>query len=361
MTERKQKKKSRVFSGIQPTGKLHIGNYIGALSLWVENQKNYDNIFCIVDLHALTIPEVIKPDYLRRKTREAAALFIASGIDPEQSAIFVQSHVSAHAELAWILNCVTPVGWLERMTQYKSKSGRLETVGTGLLDYPVLQAADILLYKTDLVPVGEDQRQHIELTCDIAQRFHHLFGEVFVLPEVMMRTSGARIMGLDDPTIKMSKSLGEQKKGHSIGLADPADVIREAIMRAVTDSGNEVRFDHAQPGVKNLLTIYQSLCGKSQQEIEAHFANKGYSVLKRELADLAIATLEPVREKYLKLTTEPGYLDQLLAQGADRVRPIAEATLGRVRELTGLDSGSRRAPAGVRASLVAEPHLSESD
>src|SRR4051794_32878311 len=189
-------KRKRVFSGIQPTGKLHIGNYIGAISQWVAHQADYDNIFCIVDLHALTIPEAVDPAALRRKTREVAAIYLAAGIDPVQSAIFVQSHVAAHAELAWVLNCVTPVGWLERMTQYKAKAAQMESVGTGLLDYPVLQAADILLYDTDLVPVGEDQKQHIELARDVAGRFNRLFGEAFVLPTPMIRACGARIMGL---------------------------------------------------------------------------------------------------------------------------------------------------------------------
>ena len=236
-----------VFSGVQPTGKLHIGNYIGAISQWVEHQDKYESIFCIVDLHAITIPEAVRPEYLRAKTREVAALYIACGIDPDRAAIFVQSHVSAHAELAWILNCVTPLGWLERMTQYKSKAAQAESVGTGLLVYPALMAADILLYDTNFVPVGEDQRQHIELTRDVAERLNHLFGPVFTIPEAMIREGGARIMGLDDPTAKMSKSIGEVQAGHSIGLLDEPSAIRKAIMRAVTDSGSEIRFQGASP------------------------------------------------------------------------------------------------------------------
>jgi len=264
-------RKKRAFSGVQPTGKLHLGNYIGALSQWVENQAQYDNIFCVVDLHALTIPEAIKPEAFREKIREVAALYLACGVDPERSVVFVQSQVPAHAELTWILNCVTPVGWLERMTQYKTKAAHTESVSAGLLDYPVLQATDVLLYRTDLVPIGEEQKQHVELTADIAHRFNRLFGEAFVIPQPLLRTIGARIMGLDDPTIKMSKSLGEIRKGHAIGLLDSADTIRETIMGAVTDSGMETHFDRASPAIRNLLTIYEVLSKRTRLEIEARF------------------------------------------------------------------------------------------
>ncbi|MBZ5537496.1 MAG: tryptophan--tRNA ligase [Acidobacteriia bacterium] len=328
--------KKRVFSGIQPTGKIHLGNYLGALKHWVENQSQFDNIFCIVDLHAITIPETVKPDEFKRKILEVAALFIACGIDSKQSAIFTQSHISAHAELTWLLNCVTPIGWIERMTQYKSKADRLTTVSAGLLDYPVLQAADILLYKADRVPVGEDQKQHVELTRDIAQRFHSLFGEVFVIPEPMIWSSGARIMGLDDPTIKMSKSLGEQRKGHSIGLTEPPETIRESILRAVTDSGNEVRFAHGSAGVRNLLEIFEVISGKTREEIESHFHGKGYNFLKREVADQVIAALQPIQDQYSRIMADPGHLQQILREGADRVRPMAEETLRRVKRSMGL-------------------------
>jgi tryptophanyl-tRNA synthetase len=332
----KIEQQKRVFSGIQPTGKLHIGNYIGALSVWVEYQRRYDNIFCIVDLHALTIPEAVDPAELRRKTRELAAIYLAAGIDPARSAIFIQSHIPAHAELTWILNCVTPVGWLERMTQYKTKAAQLESTGTGLLDYPVLQAADILLYATDLVPVGEDQKQHVELTRDIAQRFNRLFGPAFTLPEPMIRESGARIMGLDDPTGKMSKSLGAQRAGHAIGLVDPPEVIRDAIMRAVTDSGQETRFALSSPGVQNLLLIYEVLTGQSRTAVEDHFAGRGYGALKRELVAVVTAALAPLRARYLELMNDPAYLEQVLRDGADRVRPRAAATLDRVKALVGV-------------------------
>jgi len=328
--------KKRVFSGVQPTGKIHLGNYIGAVSQWVENQTRYDNIFCIVDLHALTIPQVIQPERLREKIREVAALYLACGVDPEHSVVFIQSEVPAHAELAWILNCVTPVGWLERMTQYKSKAAQMESVSTGLLDYPVLQAADILLYRTDLVPVGEDQKQHVELTADIAGRFNRLFGEALVIPKPLLRAGGARIMGLDDPTTKMSKSLGESRSGHAIGLLDRPDTIRETIMGAVTDSGKQTRFEEASPAIRNLLTIYEVLSGRPGPEIEAHFEGKGYGYMKREVADLTIARLAPIRDGYREIVREPTYLDAVLRRGAGQARTLAESVLSQVKELVGL-------------------------
>jgi tryptophanyl-tRNA synthetase len=315
---------------------LHIGNYIGAIKQWVAHQHHYDSIFCIVDLHALTIPESARPSELRSKSREVAALYVACGIDPDVASIFVQSHVKEHAELAWVLNCVTPIGWLERMTQYKSKSESLESISTALLDYPVLQAADILLYRTELVPVGEDQRQHIELTRDIAQRFNRLFGELFVVPEALIPKTGARIMGLDAPDTKMSKSLGEQRTGHSVGLLDDPTAIRKAIMAAVTDSGKETRYEHASPGVVNLLTLYQAVTGKGRQEIEQELEGKGYGHLKRQTADAVIAAVEPVQRRYRELASDATYVDELLARGAERVRPLANQTVERVKELTGL-------------------------
>lgn len=329
-------KKLRVFSGAQPTGKIHIGNYVGALSLWVENQEIYDNIFCIVDLHAITIPEAISPDNLKRYIRENAALYMACGIDPNKSTIFVQSHIPAHTELTWILNCITPMGWLERMTQFKSKSANLETVGTGLFDYPVLMAADILLYQTDLVPVGDDQKQHIEITRDIAQRFNNLFGEVFKIPKELMRKEGARIMGFDDPEVKMSKSIAEKKEGHSIWLLDDPDTIRKTIMRAVTDNNNETRFEYASPGVKNLLVLYEVLTGKSREEIENYFEGKGYGFLKKELIEVVIESLRPIQRRYNEIISETGYIDSVLKQGAERVMPIAQETLNNVKKHIGL-------------------------
>lgn len=329
--------KPRVFSGIQPTGKLHLGNYIGALSQWVENQDRYECIYSIVDLHALTSLDAHRAAAIAEQVRQTAALLIACGLDPERSALFVQSHISAHAELAWILNCLTPVGWLERMTQYKAKSAQAAGATAGLLTYPVLQAADILLYRSDLVPVGEDQKQHIEVTADIARRFNQLFGEVFVIPKPLIRTTGARLMGLDDPSIKMSKGLAEDRGGHAISLADPPDLIRRTVMEAVTDSGSETRFEHASPGVKNLLTIFEALSGRLRPEIESHFEGKGYQYLKGEVADLVIAVLRPIRGKYLEIIADPGWLDQMLRHGAQKVSPIAFSTLDKVKRLTGIE------------------------
>jgi tryptophanyl-tRNA synthetase len=338
--------KRRVFSGIQPTGRLHVGNYLGALRLWAELQRSYDCIFCVADLHALTVPGAVPPERLRRKIVETAALVLACGIDPHRSVVFVQSRVPAHAELAWLLSCATPVGWLERMTQYKAKAGRLTAASAALLVYPVLQAADILLYKSHLVPVGEDQKQHIELARDIAQRFHGLYSEVFVIPEPLIRPGGARIMGLDDPAAKMSKSLAETRSGHAIGLTDSPDAIRRAVMRAVTDSGNEVRFDRASSGVRNLLEIYTALSGQGPAEAEARFAGRGYGRLKREVADVAIAALRPFREEYERLMRDPDALDRGLVEGADRARSIADATLEEVKRLVGLAEAETPAARG---------------
>ena len=321
----------RVFSGIQPSGNIHVGNYLGAITQWVASQDAYENIFCIVDLHAVTVSH--DPATLRAKTRELAALYFACGIDPVKSDVFVQSHVSAHAELAWLLNCVTPLGWLQRMTQYKDKAQRQETVSTGLLDYPVLMAADILLYDAALVPVGEDQKQHVELTRDIAQRFNHLFGAVFVVPDVVIRESAARVMGFDDPTAKMSKS--ETSQYHAVCLLDPPDQVRKTIMRAVTDTGNDTRFEDASPGVLNLLQIYEVLTGLGRPAIEAQFAGQGYGHLKRTVADAVIAALEPIQARFHAYADDPAELDAILKMGADRVRPTAEATLARAQAAMG--------------------------
>src|ERR1700693_3209967 len=252
--------RSRVLSGVQPSGNLHIGNYLGALGNWVKIQYDYESIFCIVDLHAVTVFQ--PPEELRAKIEEIAALFLAAGIDPKHSSIMVQSAVAAHAELAWMLTCVTPVGWLERMTQYKAKSAKQESVSDGLLQYPVLMAADILLYQAGIVPVGEDQAQHLELTRDIAQRFNGLYSDTFVVPDTSLPEVGARVMGLDDPTVKMSKS--ETGANHAVSLLDPPDKIRKTIMRATTDSNPAVDFETAGPGVLNLLSIYQAFAGVSE-------------------------------------------------------------------------------------------------
>ncbi|MCC6446087.1 MAG: tryptophan--tRNA ligase [Armatimonadetes bacterium] len=325
--------KKRVFSGIQPTGNIHIGNYLGAVKNWVASQSEYENIFCVVDLHAITVPQ--DPKALRQKTRELAGLLFAAGIDPEQSALFIQSHISAHSELAWILNCFIPMGWMQRMTQFKEKSEKLkEQVSTGLFDYPALMAADILLYDTDYVPVGEDQKQHLELTRDVAQRFNAIYGDTFKPPEPVIAKTGARIMGLDDPTRKMSKS--EADPGHAVNLLDSPREIIHKIKRATTDSLKEIRFDESRPGVNNLLTIYQLFSGLSREEIAARYEGKGYGDLKKDLGELVVEGLRPVQTRYQELTQDPAYIDSLLVASANRIRPIAERTLRRAQERVGL-------------------------
>jgi tryptophanyl-tRNA synthetase len=319
-----QTDKKRVFSGIQPTGNLHIGNYLGAIKNWVAEQHKYHNVFCIVDLHALTVPQ--DPEELYRAGRQVAMLYLACGIDLEHCVIFIQSHNPAHSELTWLLNCVTPMGWLERMTQFKDKSAKQESVSTGLLDYPVLMAADIILYDTHYVPVGDDQKQHVEFTRDVAQRFNHLYGDTFVVPEVLIPKAGARVMGLDDPTAKMSKSI--DKQGHALRLLDPPDVLRKSIMRATTDSENRIAFDpDKQPGIFNLLNIYQAITSKSEEEVLAEFEGQGYGTLKKQVAEVVIATLEPIQARYHEMAQDPAYIKGVLKEGVDRVRPIAEHRL----------------------------------
>ncbi|HKW99802.1 MAG TPA: tryptophan--tRNA ligase [Bryobacteraceae bacterium] len=324
--------KARVFSGVQPSGNLHIGNYLGALSPWVGYQQQFESIFCIVDLHAITVYQ--SPDELRSKIEETAALFLAAGIDPKQSSIMVQSAVPAHAELAWMLTCVTPVGWLERMTQYKAKAAAQQTIGDGLLQYPVLMAADILLYQAAIVPVGEDQAQHLELTRDIAQRFNSLYGETFVVPQTSLPVVGARVMGLDDPTIKMSKSA--PGSGHAVALLDPPDKIRKTIMRATTDSNPAVDFAALGPGVENLLNVFQAFSGWPSEKMRAHFAGMRYGDLKKQVADMVISHLEPFQQRYREITADPGYVSGVLREGAARVSPIADSTVDLVKSHMGL-------------------------
>ncbi len=325
--------KKRVFSGIQPTGNIHIGNYLGAIQHWVELQTEHDSIFCIVDLHAITTFQ--QPDILRAKTREVACLLIAAGINPEITSLFVQSQSSIHSELAWILDCFIPVGWLKRMTQFKEKSQREKaTVSAGLFNYPALMAADILLYETDLVPVGDDQLQHLELTRDVAQRFNSIYGETFKIPKATVHERGARIMGLDDPTKKMSKS--EANSGHAIYLLDSPAEIRAKIMSATTDSLREICFDENRPGIYNLLAIYELFTGLKRLEIETKFEEKGYAYFKKELAEVVIDGLRPLQTRYRELAADPGYIDSLLTGGAVKVRPIAEKTLTIVKETVGL-------------------------
>ena len=323
--------RKRVFSGIQPSGDMHLGNYLGAIRNWVEAQHDNDNIFCIVDLHAITVPQ--DPAELHRRSRELAAIYIAAGLDPSTTAIFIQSHVKEHAELAWLINCVTPMGWAHRMTQFKEKAGETrERSSVGLLAYPMLMAADILLYQTDGVPVGEDQRQHIELTRDIAQTFNHHYGEVFKVPEAWIRTEGARIMSLQDATKKMSKS----DPAGCVFLLDPPDTIRQRIKRAVTDSGRDVRFDETRPGLVNLLTIYQLFSGQSRETIEHHFEGQGYGALKNEVAELVVEGLRPLQEKFAELSRDPSYVEGILKDSADRIRPVAQRTMAAASQAMGL-------------------------
>ena len=325
--------RKRVFSGIQPTGNIHIGNYLGAIRHWVKLQAECACIYCVVDLHAITIPQ--DPMALKAKIREVAGLLMASGIDPQKSAIFVQSHISAHAELAWILNCMTPVGWMQRMTQFKEKSQKQRSrVSVGLFDYPALMASDILLYETDLVPVGEDQKQHLEFTREVAKRFNATYGETFKLPEPSIFEVGARIMALDDPTKKMSKS--EESRAHAIFLLDSPDDIRGRVMRATTDSLREIRFDETRTGIYNLLIMYELFSGAKRGNIEAHFEGKGYAELKKELAEVVIEGLRPLQSRYRDLTDDPTYIDTVLSEGASRIRPTAEKILENVKTKMGL-------------------------
>jgi tryptophanyl-tRNA synthetase len=327
-------RRARVFSGIQPSGTLHLGNYLGALRRWVAEQEAKDNYFCIVDLHAIT--ELPDPDTLREEIRETAGIYLAAGLDPSKSTIFVQSHVRAHAECAWILSCVTPVGWLERMTQFKSRSAERESIGTGLLAYPVLQAADILLYDADEVPVGEDQKQHIELARDIAQRFNHRYGDTFVLPRPMIPEQGARIRAFDDPSRKMSKRESHVR-AHAVRLNDEPDEIRAVISQAVTDSGREIVFSDApeKAGINNLLEIYQLLTGLDRPSIEASFDGKGYGHLKQAVAEAVIEALRPIRDRYRTFMSDPSELDRVLESGAGRAADVAEPKVQEVKRKVG--------------------------
>ncbi len=326
----------RVLSGIQPTFQLHLGNYLGALRHWAREQDSYDNYFCIVDLHALTaVPD---PELVRNSVLELAALYMACGLDPERSVLFVQSHVAAHAQLGWILECYTPLGWLERMTQFKSKAGagrERERAPAGLLTYPDLMAADILLYDADYVPVGDDQRQHVEISRDIAQRINSLRGEVFRVPEPLIRSTGARVMGLDDPTTKMSKSTALTKAGHAILLLDLPDTVRHKIGRATTDTNPSVG-EPIGPGVANLLEIHASLRGTSREEALAQFAGKSYGALKSAVTDAVNEALEPVQKRYYELRADEATLRGILARAAERAATVANVTLLRVQRAVGL-------------------------
>ncbi len=314
--------KKRIFSGAQPTGNLHIGNYLGALKNWVALQEEYESFFCIVNLHAITLPQ--NPEILKQKTLALARLYLASGVNPQVSTIFIQSDVSEHAELTWILSCITRMGELERMTQFKDKGkDNRERASVGLFTYPVLMAADILLYQTDLVPIGQDQKQHLELTRDIAERFNRDFGATFTIPEAFIPPVGAKILSLQEPTKKMSKS--DDNANGSVFLLDDADTITKKIRRAVTDSGTEISFDESRPAINNLLTIYQLLTKKSTEECEAHFAEKGYGQFKTELAETVVEFLRPFQEKVKEF--DDSELQKILKDGAEKARNVATETL----------------------------------
>jgi tryptophanyl-tRNA synthetase len=321
----------RILSGAQPTGNVHLGNYLGALRNWVALQHEYESFFCIVNLHAITTRQ--DPNLLAQKTKELAQIYLAVGIDPNVSTIFIQSDVAEHTQLTWILNCISRMSELERMTQFKEKARKQrENVGVGVFDYPVLMAADILLYQTDLVPVGEDQKQHLELTRDLAIRFNRDYGETFKVPEPYIPEVGARIMSLSDPAKKMSKS--DDDPGGCVMLLDDADSIQRKFKRAVTDSGSEIRFDSSRPAITNLLTIFQLMTGQSPDQIEDHFTNKGYAQLKQELADVTIEFLHPLQERVRAYGDQE--LAGILENGRDKARRIASATMENVMARTGI-------------------------
>ena len=329
--------RQRVLSGVQPTGNLHLGNYLGAIRNWVEGQSQYDNYFCVVDLHAITVPH--NPATLATDTYGIAALYLACGIDLEYSTIFIQSHVSAHCELTWLLNCITPLNWLEDMIQFKEKAVKQgENVGVGLLDYPVLMASDILLYQADKVPVGEDQKQHLELTRDIVNRFNHQFAKadepVLKLPEPLIRKEGARVMSLTDGTKKMSKS--DPSELSRINLLDSADEITKKIKRCKTDPVRGLTFDDAErPECNNLLTLYMLLAGKTKTEVAAECEDMGWGKFKPLLTETTIAALKPIQEKYQQIMADKGYLESVLRDGREKAENIAQSTLTQVKAAMG--------------------------
>lgn len=326
----------RIFSGAQPTGNVHLGNYLGALRNWVALQHEYESFFCIVNLHAITVPQ--DPKLLVAKTRELARIYLAVGIDPNVSTVFVQSDVPQHAELTWALNCVARMSELERMTQFKEKARRQENVAVGLFDYPVLMAADILLYQTDLVPVGEDQKQHLELTRDLALRFNRDYGETFRVPDPYIPKVGARIMSLSDPTKKMSKS--DDDPNGCVMLLDDAATIQRKFKRAVTDSGTEIRFDESRPAITNLLEIYHLITGQTTEQVEDHFAGQGYAQLKGQLADATVDFLRPIQQRVSEISEQE--LDEILSRGRDKASEIAETTRSRAFERMGIAGAAKR-------------------
>ncbi len=323
--------KKRVFSGIQPTGQIHLGNYLGAIKHWVEMQDEYENLFCVVNSHAITLP--IDPVFLKSQTYELVKLLLACGIDPNQSGLFIQSEVDEHAALAWLLNCQVSMGEMQRMTQFKDKSLKNpKSVNVGLFNYPILMASDILLYQSDLVPVGEDQKQHLELTRNIAEKFNRDFGNCFKVPEPLIAKVGARVMGLDDPKVKMSKS--HQGANHAIFLLDGPDIIVKKIKKAATDSMGVIAFDEKRESIFNLLNIYMLLSDESPENIEERFKNKGYGDFKKELAEVMIQALKPIQEKYKEISDDE--VKAVLNCGTEKARPLARATYQKAKELMGL-------------------------
>lgn len=323
-----------IFSGIQPTGEIHLGNYLGAIKQFVSYQDDADKaIYCIVDQHAITVPQ--DPDKLRQNIFELAAIYLASGLDPAKSTLFVQSDRPEHAELAWMLNCVSTMGEMGRMTQFKEKSekGR-ESVSVGLFDYPVLMAADILIYAATHVPVGDDQKQHVELTRNIAERFNGRFGQVFTIPEPIIRKTSARIMGLDNPLKKMSKSADSSY--NYIALSDTPEAIVGKVKRAVTDSGSEIKAERDKPAITNLLNIYAEISGKSVEELEQQYAGKGYGDFKSELADAIVEFLRPIQEKKAEFLADKTELRQMLKAGSDSLASVAQETVSQVKSKMGL-------------------------
>ncbi|WP_165547648.1 tryptophan--tRNA ligase [Helicobacter pylori] len=323
--------KKRVFSGIQPTGQIHLGNYLGAIKHWVELQDEYENLFCIVNSHAITLP--IEPKFLKSQTYELVKLLLACGISPKQSGLFIQSEVDEHPALAWLLNCQVSMGEMQRMTQFKDKSLKNpKSVNVGLFNYPILMASDILLYQSDLVPVGEDQKQHLELTRNIAEKFNRDFGNCFKVPEPLIAKVGARVMGLDDPKVKMSKS--HQGANHAIFLLDEPDIIVRKIKKAATDSMGVIAFDEKREGIFNLLNIYMLLSDESPEKIEERFKNKGYGDFKKELAEVMIQALKPIQERYKEISDDE--VKAVLNGGVEKARPLARATYQKAKELMGL-------------------------
>jgi len=320
-----------VLTAAQPTGILTIGNYLGAIKNWVSLLDDHDCLFPLVDMHAITVP--YQPADLRKRTRSLVAQYIACGLDPEKCTLFIQSHVVGHTELAWVLGCLTPIGELQRMTQFKDKTAKGAPINSGLLFYPVLMAADILLYNADIVPVGEDQKQHLELTRNVAERFNHTYSETFKIPEPKIGTTGARVLSLQDPTRKMSKS--DDNQGAYILLTDEPDVIRKKIARAVTDSGSEVKSGPEKAGVTNLLSIMSGFSGKSIEEHEAEFVGKGYGDFKKAVGEVVVEGLRPIREKFEEVEKDKGYLDGVLKAGAETAQKKAYKILSKVQRKVG--------------------------